>query len=418
MDQINPPSPLQKPLQATQASPKPVVQELPHLVVDEPKRSKAGIFGIVVLSIMLLGLPIGIFLVNQRTQLAPQAAVTQVAPEVVTGIFMESKLSQSGNQEIPVEIYIKSPVDNFNLVGAQIRFDPSLISMERISTGSAELNQQTPFNKWMEVSFDNEKGTAAIISGLPNPGVKTGSSADDKAYLATIYLKPKKAGTAILQMSPQSQIFRNSDNINIFKTGNDLALNLSNVPAEGTPSASPKKNNGTGNGSVIVLTNPAGALNYSYFKPMEVIWSSFNVERISQINLYVNDEKLGAIAQNLIAAEGKFVWQPKDTLALHYIQPANTYSIEIIGVSKNGDVARMISGPFGLSGTEETTGSVPSQESFSQNQLSVTDVSRALTNYLAEPIRDNSLDLNKDGIINALDFYLMRLNLLERGVIK
>lgn len=391
-------------------------QGLPHLIVEEPKRGVAGTFGVLVLSLMLLGIPVGIFLVSQRTQLAPQAAVTEKVPEVVSGIFLESKLS-SGGGEIPVDVYVKSPLDTINLVSTQIKFEPSLISIDKIATDAASLNHQAIFNKWFEVSFDNDKGQASIISGLPSPGLKTGSPNDEKVYLATVYVKSKKPGPAILQITPDSQILRNSDSINIFKTGNDLALNLSSVGNEASASQKPKKPQ-EDEEPLIVITNPQAAANYSYFKPIDIIWSSFEAERISQINLYLNGQLLGPINQNLEAADGQFQWQPKDTLALPYIQPTNTYQIEIIGVSKEGVVTKVSSAPFGILGSEDITGSPPSTETFSQNQLSVSDVSRALSNYLVLPLKDGSLDLNKDEAINELDLFLIRQNLLMRGVVK
>ena len=406
MDQPNPPQTpsLQRPN-----------QELPHLIVEEPKRGVFGTLGVVVLSIALLGIPLGIFLVSQRTQLAPQAAVIEQVPEAVSGIFLESKLS-SGRGEIPVDIYVKSPVDQINLVNTQIKFDPDLVSVDKIATNAAELNQPALFSKWIEVSFDNNVGVAAVIAGLPTPGLKTGSPNDEKVYLATLYLKPKTAGATTLQVMSDSQILRNQDSANIFKTGNDLVLNLS-AGVEASPLASPPKSDSEEK-PLIVITSPAAATNYSYFKSLEIAWSSFNAERISQIDLYVNRELLGSIAQNLEAKEGRFEWVPKDTLALHYIQLTNTYEIEITGVSKDGLVTKTVSAPFGILGTEEIIGEPPNPESFGQNQLNVTDISRALTNYLVLPLKDKSLDLNKDEVVNELDVFLIRQNLLIRGVIK
>lgn len=398
---------------------KPAAQELPHLVVEEPRRGIAATLGVLVLSLMLLGIPIGIFLVSQRTQVLPQAAVTQNQPEVITGIFLESKLS-SGEDVIPVNVYVKSPLDAINLVNAQISYNPGLLSFEKIATNAAQLNQPVIFNKWVEASFDNEKGKASVIAGLPNPGAKTGSPNDEKIYLATLYLKPKATGTTVLQVTPQSQILRNSDNENIFTTGNDLALNLTASarvsPSASTPSGRSKPDEKEE--PLIVITQPVPAANYSYFKPINIIWSSFEVVRISQINLYVNGELLGSIAQNLEARSGEFSWQPQDTLALHNIQPANTYKIEITGISKDGIVAKKLSEPFGILGVEEITGSPPNPETFSQNQLNITDFSRALTDYLVVPLKDQSLDLNKDGVVNELDLFLIRQNLLQRGIIK
>lgn len=410
MDQANAPqTPPPLTPETVKATP---AQELPHLVVGEEKRSKVGVFGIVVLSLLLLGLPLGIYLVGQRTQLSPQAAVITVTPEIVSGIFMESKLTSSSDTLIPVDIYVKSPLDNINLVNSQFKFDPALVSIEKIATSSAELPQTPAFNKWIESTFDNTKGTAAIIAGTPNPGLK--SDSEGKLFLATLYLRPKQTGAAILQIDPNSELLRNSDNVNLFKTGNDLVLNLANV-SESTPSASPRRG---AEEPIIVITSPVAAQNYSYFKQLDILWSGFDVDRISQINLFVNGEKLGVVGQNIEASEGKFSWQPQQTLALHYIQPANTYEIEVIGISRNGAVAQARTGPFGILGTETVAGGIPGGATFEQNQLTVTDASRALSGYLVEPLKDASLDLNKDGVINDLDLFLIKQNMIMRGIIK
>lgn len=408
MDQPNLPPPVQS---IQSPSPKPITQELPHLVVEEPKRGVFGTLGIIVLSLALLGIPLGIYLVAQRTDIAPQAAVVEEVPEVAVGIFLESKLSiESGGGIIPVDVYLKSPLDEVNLVNAQIRFEENLIGVEKIATEGGQLN------KWLEASFDNNQGSISLISGVPNPGVR----ASDKVYLATLHLKPKRAGTAVLQVTPDSQILRNSDNNNIFKIGNDLVLSLTGAIAEASVSASirPSNRSQSDEEPLVVITNPVAAANYSYFKPLNINWSSFNLERISQINLYINHELLGPIAQNLDAEIGQFAWKPIDTLALPYIQLTNTFKIELEGISKDGVSAKAISAPFGILGTEEVTSTPPNPETFAQNQLTILDASRALSNYLVLPLKEKSLDLNKDEAINELDLFLIRQNLFLRGVIK
>lgn len=414
-----------EPLQPlSQQSLKPPVVELPHLVVDEPKRSKAGVLAVVVLSLLLLGLPVGIFLVSQRTQLSPQAAVTQVVNEAGAGVVLESKLSsESRGGLIPVDVYVKSPIDAVNLVDAQINFDPGLVEIEKIATDAASLNIQPVFTKWIEANFDNKSGKISIISGMPTPGAKTGGANEDKVYLATLFLKSKGEGATVLEVSPDSQILRNTDNENVFKIGNDLALNLTNPIQESlvspAPSASPKKQSQEEEAlPLVVITSPVTAANYSYFRPMSIVWSSFNTKIISSINIYVNGQLLGPVVQNLEAETGTFEWRLQDTLALHYVQPANVFEIEVVGVSGDGKVAKALTGPFGILGSEQVSNTPPNMQAFAQNQLSIEDVSRALSNYLTSPLKDASLDLNKDGVINELDLFLIRQNLLLRGIIK
>lgn len=392
------------------------VQQLPHLVVDEPKRSPWAVAGIAVLSLMVLSIPIGLFLVQQRTQIAPQAAVATPQPESATGIFLESKLSpEAKGGIIPVDVYVKSAIDPINLAEARLQFDPNLLEIEKIATSAAELGKPIIFNKWLEAKADNVSGKAVIIAGLSNPGIATQGQPGEKVYLATLHLRPKNSGSAVIQPTSDSGIFRNSDNKNIFQSGSDLVLNLTGGVGESGSEASGKIRN---NEPLIVITSPLVANNYSYFKPIDINWSSFNVDRIAQINLLINGEVFGPIAQNLEANVGQFSWLPQDSLAVAYIQLANTYQIEITGVSKNGEVAKISSGPFGILGLEEVTGSSPNWETFAQNQLSVNDASRLLSGYLVLPLEDKALDFNRDEVINELDFYLLRQNLFQRGIIR
>lgn len=397
------------------------VSQLPHLVVDEPKRSKWAVAGIFVLSFMVLSIPLGLYLVGKQTQITPQAAVFEKVPELSTGIVLESKLSPEIKMGIiPVDVYVKSSIDPVNLVNAQIKFDPGLISIDKIATDAASVKETVTFNKWIEVRTDNNLGNAAIIAGLPSPGVVSLGQNNERIYLATLHVRPKSAGTAVIQITGGSQLLRNSDNLNIFQTGSDLVLGLSGAVNEASSAAiSGNKPQSRGSSQpLIVLTSPVTAGNYSYFRPLDILWSSFNVDRIAQINLVINGEKFGPVAQNLEGKEGKFTWLPKDSLALPYVQLANTFQIEIVGVSKDGEAAKIISGPFGILGVDEVAGSPPNPEAFFQNQLSLDDASRLLSDYLVLPLEDKALDFNRDDVINELDFYLLRQNLLQRGIIR
>jgi len=69
-------------------------------------------------------------------------------------------------------------------------------------------------------------------------------------------------------------------------------------------------------------------------------------------------------------------------------------------------------------GSEEIPGIVPNRDTFAQNQLSISDASRLLTDYLVLPLKNKALDFNRDDVINELDFYLLKQNLLQRGIVK
>lgn len=396
------------------------MNDLPHLVVEEPKRSKTALVGIAVLSLLVLTLPLGVFLVSQRTQLAPRAAIFEKIQTPLTGIFLESGSRLQFGGALPVDIYIKSEVDPINLVNAQIKFDPKQLTIEKIATSSAQgsPNGQLKFTKWLQVSSNQDQGLVKIICGLPSPGIKTNLDTQEKIYLGTLFFKPKATGSTVLMIDPASQILRNLDSQNIFKTGNDLVLNLANiapVQPDSTPSSKAKTNSLSQ--PLLLITNITGGSNFSYFTPLQIKWSAFNVDRIAQINLLINDELFGPIGQN-IPNSGNFSWTIPDNLPLAYIQYGNTFKLRIVGVSKSGESAEATAGPFGILGLEQIPGGVPSDEALSSNPLTIGDGSRLLSNYLIFPFNDKSVDLNKDEAVNDLDFYLLRKNLLGRGVIK
>lgn len=394
-------------------------QELPHLVVGDSQRSPWAIGGIVVLSLMVLAIPVGLFLVQQKTSLTPEAAVIETDKEEgANAVVLESKLSpRSKSEVIHVDVYIKSSSDAINLVEVKLKFDPSSLAVEKIATDAGSLKENQYFNKWLEVNSDNNAGIITITAGVPSPGVTTADLPFGKAYLATVNLRPLKPGRTVVQAKSDSLFLRNSDNQNIFQIGHDLVLNLS-APVNGPPGQNNRTAQTSAGQPVIVITNPKVATNYSFFKPIDIIWSAFSAETISQINLYVSGAFFTPIAQNLEAKSGKFTWKPQDSLPLPYIQPANTFMIEVVGIGKNGESSGAITGPFGILGTEEVKGSPPSDEVFSVNPLTIDDASRLLSNYLVSPLADKSLDFNKDEVINDLDFYLLRQNLAGRGVIR
>lgn len=397
-------------------SPQSQQQQLPHLIVDEPKRSPWAIIGIVVLSLMVLAIPVGLFLVQQKTNLTPQAAVSEPQTDSTNGIILEPRPSLNG-VTIPVDIYVRSSSDAINLSKIKLKFDPVFLSVEKIATDEANEKQSQTFNKWLEASYDNSLGFVTLISGLPTPGIKTSGLSEDRAYFATVNFNQKQSGSTIIQSTQDSVFLRNLDSQNVFLPGRDLVLNLPQKSIV-TPNQTTPALQNSSDSPILVITSPLAVTNYTFFKPIDIMWSAFNLETISEINLYVNGAILGPVAKNLEAKSGRYTWNPQESLSLPYIQPANSFMIEITGFGKKGERARAITGPFGIAGVENVSGSPPNPEVFYVNSLSVEDASRLLSAYLVLPLEDKSLDFNNDDVINDLDLYLLRQNLLRRGVIK
>lgn len=420
------------------------MDDLPHLIVDEPKRSRKTLVAIIAMSLLVVLIPIGVFLQRERTQVKSQAATEEKVQTPQTSISLLSKSSPISDGSISVDVIIKSDLDALNLVSSKIKFDPTALKLEKIATSSAESASTNLFfvTKWLETSYDNQKGTISLVGGIPSPGVKT--NLDSSLSLATLIFTPLKTGSTSLSLEDNSSIFRNSDNIDILKTKNSLELNIDALPGSGfaqlsphpvlksvepkvSPSSSPKATPKTSAppaggpsptpvlNTEINLLNPVGGEVFSYIKPVSIGWTSLGVDKIKAISLFLNDEYFGSIAQD-IQNTNKFDWTPAQTLLIPYIGIQNTYTIEVVGVNKKGEQVKSKSdGPFGIIAKEEV--SLASQSaSFQDISLTLTNISQILTNF-NKSSEDRRVDLNGDGMVNQIDFWLSRKILLQRGLI-
>lgn len=94
---------------------------------------------------------------------------------------------------------------------------------------------------WVEKTYDNKSGLITITGGVPSPGFKTDFGKD--ALMAEVTFKVKNSGPALVEFSSGTAIYRNSDNINILDSRNELNLTI-NIPGTITQesSASGSKN--------------------------------------------------------------------------------------------------------------------------------------------------------------------------------
>lgn len=216
------------------------------------------------------------------------------------------------NQRVAVNLYVSSDIDEANLFAANLVFPKEILEVQSINKvpqkitidledgelacagkkgircpsgyscrldekiwdkeGKCVKNKQAESSRsgeennakvdsfvsfWAEEAFDNEKGTISLIGAVPNPGFKTENNT--KAYMVTIIFKTKTAGKAPINFTPESKIYRNSDNADILKTKQGIELNIVEKPdfkpsrkPDPTPhmslSPSPLKIKGDGNG--------------------------------------------------------------------------------------------------------------------------------------------------------------------------
>ncbi|KKR79350.1 MAG: hypothetical protein UU73_C0005G0051 [Candidatus Daviesbacteria bacterium GW2011_GWA1_41_61] len=184
------------------------------------KLNRKGVLTLVILTGVLLGLVLAVYLVGQRQIFQPKAYESIVQPVIISGsetsLSLKAPQEVQAGQEAAVVVYIHSDSDPSNLFAAKIKFPADLLKVEGFKTDRSFITN------WASQSFDNSKGTITLIGGVPSPGVKT-QAGEEGIIMAEIIFKAQAAGLVNLTLG-DSAIFRNSDNANILTTKREASF--------------------------------------------------------------------------------------------------------------------------------------------------------------------------------------------------
>lgn len=404
---------------------------LPHLNLEEPKRSKLTIFGIALVSLLVLTIPIGVYLATQPTSFLPKAAQTNQPLTVKVSLEAESPSGlQISTQQFFVDIKMHSDIDPANLVVSKISFPTDLIEVTSIATGSAILENSLPQAKWVESSFDNNRGAISLIAGIPNPGIKTDAKISQSYTIARVTFNVKKPGQAKISFEGQSEILRNSDNSNILNIRQDLTLQISSEAGFGklngpaTPSAQTSIKQPAAPPQFTIIT-PSGGETFAYFRNVNITWNPSNIDKVTSIDLFLNDSILGSIATNP-PNNGFFSWNPSSSLLIPYVNPQNTYQVKVIGTTKDGQkIESPPSGPFSFQADNNLLIVATPSATLIQNIGLIKDnppaiyktISEFFSSFNQKEFRNKLYDLNSDGVLNGIDLWILRNILIQNGVI-
>lgn len=394
----------------------PNLPRIPHFYVDEKKRSIKVIIGIIFLSFLILSVPLGVFLANQKTNFLPQASKGN--PNIPESSLTLSTENGPVNidQLFKVNINLKSGLDEANLVSANINFSNDSLKMVRIERDSTFAKQ------WVSYSFDNISGTVYLIAGAPNPGVKTTGNISSFT-LASLIFKAKKPSLANITINGQtSAILRNSDNKNILQKTNILTINVNDK--NGNPSSIPDIPEKS---TTFNVMTPVGGKVYSYYQPVKISWDPATINRVIAVSLYLNGENFGRITSNLDPKDNFYEWNPAQTILLPYITSKNTFQVGVTAITRDGRIIIGFNdGPFGISASTgflstATSSAVINNEKAdlnSDNKVDIYDISILLSNFNTNNPKNPKADLNRDGKIGEIDLFLMRKLMVAQGLIK
>lgn len=384
------------------------------------------LFSLVTLFIMLGALPVGVYLVGQRTQFLPEAA--EPAPDVLgeVSITVEKNQELSTSESLAVNVLARSDKESANLFAARVNFPADMLEVEKIATSSADLpDGKIPDNgvitkfiadKWLQNSVEN--GQVTLIGGVANPGIQT--SPNTKYILAVVYFKQKNSGPVTFHLDPDSTIFRNGDNATVNTRHNDTTFDVVGFPQ---PLQTPSPTNRAQ--PILSLLSPIGGELVAYNQPLSIKWDAKNLNQIS-VSLILNDKVLGSIASPS-ATLGEITVKPSDYILPTFVTPDNTFKIKISSSGSDGSTLSDLSrGPFAITTTDSLARDSFKAAIFARRggdgnedgKIDLFDASILLSNYGIKENPGLGVDLNGDQAVNDVDFFLLRNEMIQRGLIK
>lgn len=380
------------------------------------------------LLLLLLVMPIGSYLaLSQTTFFSKAAPVVPKPSKPQANLIMETpKVSVKTGEVIPVEILVRSDLDEANLFSAKFNYPPDLLQVESIATDSADFSNpnEEVVQKWVEVNIDNQSGQVSLVGGVPNPGFKSLVNSSVKHLLTTVTFKALKSGTARINFEEGSAIFRNTDQQNILENKQGLTIN---IVGDSLEEIALSEKIASSSAERISVLSPSGGEVFNYYEQIPVNWRAEGLENVT-LGIQVNGYYLGQISP-LIPNSGVYLWKAEESLPVSFINPYNTFQIEVSGVKKDGKVITGSSnGPFGITLKEvslkkedDDTVRVSIEESSDINQdsrVDLKDLSLLFANYnktLDDKVARS--DLNRDGGVNDIDLWYLMNFLIKNQVI-
>lgn len=379
----------------------------------KPKLKLSVVLSSLVVLLLIIAIPVGVYLTRQRQDLTPKA--DQVAPQTPkTSLLLEAE-RQATSSALVVNVYARSDIDAINLIAANLDYPKENLEVASIATSSAQLasGYKQINGKWILAEDNREDGQINLALGIPNPGFKTEVTDKTKYLLATVNFKVKSGGNIRIGVSQDKSIMlRNSDIFNILNEIKDLSATLAEVKDIASSSAALQTK--VRDFPSLKLVSPLGGEVFAYFAPTDIKWDAQNIEKVT-ISLILNDVVYGNLASN-ITNTGSFSWRVQDTLPLTYINPNSAFQIKITGSSRDNLTTTAITpGYFGL--VSQTDAKVINKPKLTiervqadinnDNKVDYFDLSLLLSSFNKQKFEEG-YDFNQDGVINIIDLWILR----------
>jgi hypothetical protein len=378
-----------------------------------PRVSFKVILSGLIFVILLAGLAGGFYLIKNPTNFLPRADIKSEVPTTDMVLTTPHTTVPLGDV-FPVDIVIRSDIDSANLFVAKLKYSDSL-KVVRILTSKAQAEDSNDYfiQKWIKLDIKNTLGETDIVGGVISPGILTNLQDQKKMILARVFFEAEKPGTTTISQNV-SGIYRNADNLNIFKQGKALTINVDNHDSTLKPNkeipAEPSQENFT------PLQFPKGGEIINYKDPIKITWEKEITE--VTVSILINDKLLGNVITGMPKG-ASFIFYPTTKIPLAFLSKRNTFQFKVSGKTDDGQVITYLNSQpfeFSLSPQDSSIGSSSGaldllKEFQSSPNIDLTTLSLLLTSFNSDQNLEK-VDFNKDGYVNELDLWILK-NLIK-----
>jgi hypothetical protein len=213
--------------------------------------SEKGFGQWIILFILLVGIGVGVWVAQIRTNYFPQAKVkeeNQILQTAVMSLSLAEYKPVIAGSQFLVNVSVRSDVDPIRLISSHLKFNPQDLEVVEViatseatrsavihATESAE-QKTSKITQWVETLFDNKTGNITV-SGLNEQGNLKTESSNPPFIFTQILFKAKTTNESTIAIEDSSLIIRAEDNMNVLSLKETITLK----PIEATKSGKVKK---------------------------------------------------------------------------------------------------------------------------------------------------------------------------------
>lgn len=390
-----------------------------------PKLNQQGVIAHFFLLVLIgVGLVVGLYLVQHKTNILPKAASTPINTPVTSFILSpNASIINVGGDKLAVKLIVRSDISATNLFIAKINFNKDLLAVTGIDYSNSFIRN------WAEQYYDNTSGIISLVGGFPNPGFQTNKDSAGSP-MAIIYFQALKTGTASISFSAGSEIYDVINNVNILTVKEPIDISIgSSAPLPTATSISTPKPTSTPAPTAMVAVSPTsvsrtGTITITYSgipNPNSKDVIQFVTNGMTQIvgsAVWINNCTVGGAAplgtpksSGSCLVDLTKVGIPSSITTLNAVLYSGANIGQIIALSNQFSLVSSTPVP--------TASPIPGNgDGNNDGKVNFADLSILFTDFNKTGSFRKGIDLNGDGVINSFDFSLLRTILIKNGLLK